>query len=131
MKQLRSNLFIFALALAGTLAHAAEPAKTAPVLGSPETTKPAAGVYQHVWLELQARFALACAKQAQRTGSALWRAKAEALAGAVVISQFPNSGQIPSFPNIGPRWPYSVGPGIGVGGLSGNMPRWNSRNLRS
>ncbi len=45
--------------------------------------------------DVQPRFALACARQAQRTGSALWRAKAEALAGTVVIAQCPNSGQIP------------------------------------
>ncbi|HSW49293.1 MAG TPA: hypothetical protein VLH09_03915, partial [Bryobacteraceae bacterium] len=45
--------------------------------------------------DTQLRLARACARQAQRTGSALWKAKAEALAGAMLTAQCPTTGQIP------------------------------------
>ncbi len=45
--------------------------------------------------DAQLRLARACARQAQRTGSALWKAKAEALVGARLTAQFPTTGQIP------------------------------------
>jgi hypothetical protein len=48
----------------------------------------------------QLRLARACARQAQRTGSALWKAKAEALVGAMLTAQFPTTGQIPPAPDL-------------------------------
>ena len=52
--------------------------------------------------DTQLRLARACARQAQRTGSALWKAKAEALAGAMLTAQCPTAGQIPRASGFGP-----------------------------
>ncbi len=57
----------------------------------------------------QLRLARACARQAQRTGSALWKAKAEALAGAMITAQFPTTGQIPPYPDL--KYPSGAGDG--------------------
>ena len=70
----------------------------------------------------QLRLARACARQAQRTGSALWKAKAEALAGAMLTAQFPTTGQIPTNPNVDATlkmYPGYCGPGSGDGGCKG------------
>jgi hypothetical protein len=53
------------------------------------------------------RLARACARQAQRTGSALWKAKAEALVGAMLTTQFPTTGQIPPYPDL--KYPSGAG----------------------
>ena len=66
----------------------------------------------------QTRLALACARQAQRTGSALWKAKAEALAGAMLTAQYP-TGQIPVTPNVDTTLKMWFGPGYGDGGSRG------------
>jgi hypothetical protein len=55
----------------------------------------------------QLRLARACARQAQRTGSALWKAKAEALAGAMLTAQFSTTGQIPHVPDL--KYPAGAG----------------------
>ena len=52
--------------------------------------------------DTQLRLARACARQAQRTGSALWKAKAQALAGAMLTAQCPTAGQIPRASGFGP-----------------------------
>ncbi len=57
----------------------------------------------------QLRLARACARQAQRTGSALWKAKAEALVGAMLTTQFPTTGQIPPHPDL--KYPSGAGDG--------------------
>jgi hypothetical protein len=73
-------------------------------------------------LPVQLRLARAFARQAQRTGSALWKAKAEALAGAMLTAQFPTTGQIPHVPEVDATlrfWPGYCGPGSGDGGNRG------------
>ena len=67
----------------------------------------------------QLRLARACARQAQRTGSALWKAKAEALVGAMLTAQFPTTGQLPDDP---PNLDRKSGAGsAGVRGEYGTM----------
>lgn len=72
--------------------------------------------------DTQLRLARGCARQAQRTGSRLWKAKAEALAGAMLTAQFPTTGQIPHFPDVDATLVFSPGysgPGSGDGGNRG------------
>jgi hypothetical protein len=72
--------------------------------------------------DTQLRLARAFARQAQRTGSALWKAKAEALAGAMLTAQFPTTGQIPHVPDVDATlrfYPGYCGPGSGDGGNRG------------
>jgi len=72
--------------------------------------------------DTQLRLARAFARQAQRTGSALWKAKAEALAGAMLTAQFPTTGQIPHVPNVNTTLKFLggyCGPGSGDGGNRG------------
>jgi hypothetical protein len=76
--------------------------------------------------DTQLRLARACARQAQRTGSALWKAKAEALAGTMLTAQFPTTGQIPQIPDLGVGLKYDqsihyCGPGSGDGGNRGEF----------
>jgi|GEM_PF-6582919 len=59
--------------------------------------------------DTQLRLARACARQAQRTGSALWKAKAQALAGAMLTAQFPTTGQIPTTADL--KYPAGCGDG--------------------
>lgn len=72
--------------------------------------------------DTQMRLALAFAVLAKHTKNPLHLAKAEALAGAMLVSQLPTTGQIPHFPDIDttlkPHPGYS-GPGSGDGGNRG------------
>jgi len=72
--------------------------------------------------DTQMRLAAAYAVYAKHTGNPLHRAKAEALAGACLVAQFPTTGQIPHYPDIDttlrPHPGYS-GPGSGDGGNRG------------
>jgi hypothetical protein len=74
----------------------------------------------------QLRLARACARQAQRTGSALWKAKAEALAGAMLTAQFPTTGQIPPAADL--RHP-SGGGAAGQRGEYGTMALFDLAEL--
>lgn len=72
--------------------------------------------------DTQLRLASACARQAQRTGSSLWKAKAEALAGAMLTAQFATTGQVPHVPDVNATLvfgPGYSGPGSGDGGNRG------------
>lgn len=83
-------------------------------------------VYPHIGYslnrDLQIRLARAYAMLAAHSGNPLHRAKSKALAGAVLLSQFPTTGQIPHTPNIGTELlpqPGYAGPGSGDGGNRG------------
>ncbi len=66
----------------------------------------------------QLRLASACARQARRTGSSLWKAKA----GAVLTAQFATTGQVPHVSDVNATLvfgPGYSGPGSGDGGNRG------------
>jgi hypothetical protein len=72
--------------------------------------------------DTQLRLAAAYAHYARHTGDPLHRAKAEALAGAVLVAQNPVSGQIPHWPDIDVAVRAGAGyagPGSGDGGNRG------------
>lgn len=72
--------------------------------------------------DIQLRLAAAYAALARRTGKPLHAAKAEALAAAMLVAQFPTTGQIPHEPDIDTTFrglPGYCGPGSGDGGNRG------------
>jgi hypothetical protein len=72
--------------------------------------------------DVQVRLARAYAILAKHTGNPLHRAKSEALVGAMMVAQFPTTGQIPHTPTIDSALsthPGYSGPGSGDGGNRG------------
>ncbi len=95
------------------------PGKVAPII-PPFQVKPSIDYIKN--RDVQLRLAHAYAMLAQKTGNPLHRAKAEALAGSMLVAQFPTTGQIPHVPTIDTQFQTGAGyagPGSGDGGNKG------------
>jgi hypothetical protein len=100
--------------------------RVALISGKPVPAKHPLNVMPHIGYahnrDVQIRLARAYAILAAHTRNPLHQAKADALAGAMVVAQFPSTGQIPHTPNIDTTlhpWPNYAGPGSGDGGFRG------------